>query len=63
MTIAEMAKYIGAVALYQPVPTLKVPVERIDARMSWGKFQLQIKPVGGMGEVWVTEEKLLEILI
>jgi hypothetical protein len=63
MTTAEMAKYIGAVALYQPVPAMKFPVEILDARMSWGKFQLQVKPVGGIGDAWVLESSLLEILI
>jgi hypothetical protein len=61
MTTAEMAKYIGAVALYQPVPAMKFPVEILDARMSWGKVQFQITPGAGQGPAWVSEDSITNI--
>ena len=61
MTTAEMAKYIGQTADYYAVPNMVFAVVIADARMSWGKLQLQIKPRDGYGVKWVDAGSVGEI--
>jgi len=61
MTVAEMAKYIGQTADYYAVTNMVFAVVIADARMSWGKLQLRIKPRDGYGVKWVDAESVGEI--
>jgi hypothetical protein len=61
MTTAEMAQYLDKTAVYYAVPNMVFTVTIVDARMSWGKLQLQIKPRDGYGVKWVNAESVGEI--
>lgn len=57
MTAAEMAKLIGKLGSLR-LENLTIQVEVIDVRTRWGYTDVAIKPVHGIGQMWITYDRL-----
>ena len=62
MTASELAKLVGMTATV-PVRrgmmgTVEIEVRIIDARDSYGRTDLLIRPVAGDGEAWVSADRV-----
>lgn len=59
-TVKEMMKDIGKKgSIY--LGGLRVQVEVLDVKMSYGSSRWQVKPVAGDGEIWVESVEIIEI--
>ncbi len=56
-TTKDLAQLINATAHLQSEGML-VPVQILDARVSFGKIHVQVTPVGGEGNTWVDRERV-----
>ena len=62
MTALELAQHIGQTGAYLGVPDLVIEVRILDARMSWGKLQVQIQPTRpqhASGSKWVQADSVM----
>lgn len=60
MRVQELASRLGPAILRIEMDggTIEVPVEVVDARVSWGRVDLQVVPEGGNGSAWVSEGRV-----
>jgi hypothetical protein len=53
MTASELSQYVGREGTWEvPKVGVKIKVKILDARSSYGRFELKISPVAGSGETW-----------
>lgn len=63
-SVREMARHIGRKGTATmgvgggSTGTIEVPVEVLDARERYGNVDLLVTPIGGSGELWLTEAKV-----
>lgn len=57
MTTADMAKLLGRKGELK-TEGLSIPVEIEDARESFGRTDVLVRPVGGRGTTWVSLERV-----
>jgi len=54
MTASELNQYVGRTGIWEiPKVGVKIRVKILDARSSYGRFELKITPLAGSGETWV----------
>jgi adenylyl- and sulfurtransferase ThiI len=58
-TVRELAQYIGKTGTYQ-IKDMRIDVEVLDAKVSYGQTRYLITPVSGEGSRWVQENLVLE---
>lgn len=59
MTATQLTEHIGKTVEYHlSSPALTISVRIKDARVSYGKPQYQVEPVGGHGLAWVADTKI-----
>jgi hypothetical protein len=58
LTVRELAQSIGKTGTYQ-IKDMKINVEVLDAKVSWGQTRYLITPVSGEGSRWVQENLVL----
>lgn len=59
-TVKEMMQDIGKRGSFY-AGGLRIEVEIIDVKISFGSQRWQVKPVAGDGEVWVESVEILEV--
>ncbi len=58
MTSEELATYVGKVGLLNIGDSFAVDVKSLDARESFGRLDILIEPVAGVGLKWVAESRI-----
>jgi hypothetical protein len=61
VTTSELSKVLGARGLFSLAldgGDLKVPVEVLDVKRSYGNTRYKIQPIGGIGSAWVDSSRV-----
>ena len=60
-TIKELAALIGTTGEYNVSRDVWITVTVEDARFTYGKLQLEVKPVAGHGTMWVHADGVKQV--
>lgn len=61
LTAKEINKYLGKVGFLETENhKLRVKVECVDVRESFGRLDVQVEPVDGNGSAWVSESRMVQ---